>query len=137
MGWRLYLDDDADTFRPPRTTIENPAWRSEVRLPPIPPDLSHLGDWVIARNFEEARAAVERLGFPTFVAFDHDLADGRDAIPLVNLLIAMDMESGSMPRDFAYEVHSRNPPGAENIRSKLESYFRSKSLPDSPCRFMP
>jgi len=131
MGWRLYLDDDADTVRPPERTVENPAWRSEARLPPNPPDLSHLGEWVIARSVDEAREAVSRLGFPSFIAFDHDLSDGRDAVALVDLLIAMDMEEGSMPPDFSYEVHSKNPWGAPNIHSKFESYRRSKGI-DAP-----
>lgn len=128
--WRLYLDDDADEARRPDISVENPGWRLRAGLPKNPPLLQHLGDWVIAKNYDEAIEAINVLGFPSFVSFDHDIASKETGVDLAKYLVNLDLDFNTMPRDFDYEVHSANPVGAENIRKLLESYLAQKDWDD-------
>jgi hypothetical protein len=41
-------------------------------------------------------------------------------------LIEQDMNNQTMPKDFNFSVHSKNPVGAENIRSILTNYLHFK-----------
>lgn len=127
MGWRLYLDDHADGARRPRISVEEPGWRRRQGLHPSPPQLDHLGEWVLARSHAEAVAAMEERGLPAFVSFDHDLGDGVDGMAVARWIVERDMDDGSMPADFAYEVHSANPVGKANIVGLLEPYLRHRA----------
>jgi hypothetical protein len=128
MKWKLFLDDDADTARRPDITVENPEWRRTMDLPLDPPDTSHLGDWILARNFREAKALIGEFGLPDFVSFDHDLADGKDGIAVAHHIVNTDLdaEGGALSNDFDFEVHSGNRVGRANIRGLLENYLSSK-----------
>lgn len=112
----LFLDDE----RFPRQVT----W---VRIP--------VADWQIVRSHEEAVAWVRKNGFPDVISFDHDLAQGhyhgdfsqgKTGYDFAKWLVEYDMETNSMPEDFAFTVHSMNPIGAQNIRSLLENYLRQK-----------
>jgi hypothetical protein len=106
MTYKLYLDD--------------------VRNPTTP------GPWVVARSFVEATEYVLRHGYPLYVSFDHDLGDETAytgyhfALWLVNL----DMDEGSMPHDFAFNVHSANTVGAANINGLLTKYIAMRTWAD-------
>jgi len=124
VGWKLFLDDDADGARRPAITVENPAWRSRMGLPRNPPDTWHLGEWIVARNYGEAEELLTRFGMPSFVSFDHDLGEERTGLDVARMIAERDLDMGDMPPGFAYEVHSANPVGRQNIRSYLESYLK-------------
>lgn len=129
--WKLFLDDDADTVRRPDITVENPAWRKTMDLPLDPPntDPAVLGDWKVARSYSEADALFAEFGLPFFASFDHDLADGKDGIAVIHRMIEIDMDSegGEISRHFAYEVHSGNRIGRDNIRGLLDGYLKQKT----------
>lgn len=92
----------------------------DIRDPP-----NDGGDWVIVRSYDDAVGVVQERGFPSLVSFDHDLGDqvpsGKD---FANWLVELDMNTGAMPDDFEFRVHSANPVGAANIRGLLESYLQ-------------
>lgn len=100
-----------------------------------------LPEWVITRNYDSFITEVKRE-FPSFVSFDHDLADEhynheamRDAavydkvrqtfkektgLECAKWLVEYCMETSQPFPD--YHVHSFNPVGAENIRSYIECF---------------
>jgi hypothetical protein len=126
----LFLDDDADTVRRPEISVENPAWREDRHLSTIPPDTAFLGAWKIARSVDEAIELLDTFGLPTFVSFDHDLCDLRPeytGLKVADEIVARDMVSGSLPENFAYEVHSWNPEGGPRIVGLLNGYLAEKS----------
>lgn len=127
MGWRLFLDDDADGSRRPEITVENPSWRMRMGLPMAVPDVFHLGQWRIARSHAEAVALIDELGLPEFASFDHDLGDGKDGVAVVRYMIEVDLNTGSLPDGFAFEAHSANPVGRANIKALWESYLRQRA----------
>lgn len=83
--------------------------------------------WIICRDFDEFKAAVEQHGYPSFVSFDHDLGknkkSGKD---VANWLVELDLDSNAMPSDFDYYVHSANPPGMRNIKGLMDNYLTFK-----------
>lgn len=122
-GWRLFLDDLAEGDRNPRLTVDHQRWRARAGLSPGLPNRPELGAWVVALNCGEAVAHVSRLGPPSFVSFDHDLADGLDGLWFARALIEADMDGSHLPDDFGYEVHSANPVGRTNIHGLLGRYL--------------
>lgn len=132
--WKLFLDDDAYGARNPKITVEVPEWRKNAKLPENPPETAELGAWVIATSVDEAMNAIEERGFPTFVSFDHDLGDGQDGIALAHALIDLDIDTMGMPADFAFEVHSANPIGRQNITCLLSNYLEFKGRRGEPTR---
>jgi len=87
-------------------------------------------DWIIARTPLQAIQAFENYGMPYEIAFDHDLgvsSDGTkmEVMEFVNYLWHL-AEEGKLifPSDFKYSIHSQNPIGAENIRSKMDQLIR-------------
>jgi hypothetical protein len=123
VSWKLFVDDDAHGMRRPSLTVENPAWRASMNLPAVPPETSHLGEWVVALDAAAAISIIEARGVPAFVSFDHDLGDGRDAMAVVRHMIEVDMERAAIPDGFSYEVHSANPVGRANITGLLDGYL--------------
>jgi len=97
---------------------------------------SRGADWHIVRSVNEAIAWVKENGFPDVISFDHDLAmehyagdfsgqnTGHD---FAKWLVDYDMDTHTMPNNFYFTVHSKNPTGAENIRCLLESYIRHRA----------
>lgn len=93
-------------------------------------------DWQIVRSLQEAKEWVTKNGFPDVISFDHDLginhyvgdySDGNTGYDFAKWLIEYDIDTGTMPSDFKFTVHSKNPIGSENIRSILENYIRFKN----------
>lgn len=129
-GWRMFLDDDADTVRRPEISVESREWREDRGLSPTPPDTASLGAWKIARSVEEALALLDEYGLPTFVSFDHDLCDerpGYTGLKVAEEIVARDMVTGALPENFAYEVHSWNPKGGPRIVGLLKGYLSEKA----------
>lgn len=105
-------------------------------------------EWTIVRNYDEFVRAIKKHGLPFFISFDHDLADEHYRASMFNAdkhytkyyndgtfkektgyhaakwLVDYCMDNNrALPQ---WNVHSANPCGAENIRSYLQSYERSR-----------
>lgn len=103
MTWKLFLDDERDIGV-----------------------IDDNDNWYVARDFYDARALVIKQGLPDFISFDHDLGDGVETgADFANWLIDyMLNKSKKFPANFDYYVHSMNPPGAANIRAKMEAAIK-------------
>jgi hypothetical protein len=93
-------------------------------------------DWQVVRSLQEAKDWVLKNGFPDVISFDHDLGlqhyagnydDGLTGYDFAKWLIEYDMDTNTMPENFKFTVHSKNPIGAENIRQALENYIRHRN----------
>lgn len=130
MSYKLFLDDERI---PQRVT-----W---TKLP--------LGPWTIVRNYDIFVKHITNFGLPSFVTFDHDLADEHypcfepsGGINNMNK-ISYDKYKEKTGYDCAkwlcdycaehnldfpaYTVHSMNPIGRENISNYIENYKRSRT----------
>jgi hypothetical protein len=87
-----------------------------------PPDET----WIVVRSFREAHDWVKQHGFPTLVSLDHDLGGELTGMDFVHFLINLDLDTGTMPDDFSFIVHSANPVGAGNIAGLLDQYLRMR-----------
>ncbi len=103
QSWKLYVDD----IRTPDDKTFN-----------------------VARTVAEAQILIRQQGVPEFISFDHDL--GVDEMgklfptgyDLAKWIVEMDMDAVlTLPNEFDFTVHSKNPVGAENIRSYLNNYL--------------
>ena len=123
--YKLFIDD-----------VRNPSDVKWVQLP--------LGPWEVVRNYNEFVSHVTKNGLPSFVAFDHDLADEHYRPSMYNKdghysnyytdgtfkektgydcakwLIEYCMNNNKMFPN--YEVHSMNPIGKMNIKSIVENF---------------
>jgi hypothetical protein len=82
-------------------------------------------DWVIVRTSQEAIDAVTAHGFPSFISFDHDLGGDDTAIVFINWSTDQLIDGHlTIPVDFDYYVHSQNPIGVTNIKSKMDQLIR-------------
>lgn len=96
--WKLFLDDE--------------------RFPVDP-------EFCIARNSYDAIWMVKQLGCPVEIAFDHDLS-GNDTVMTFLRWFEDAVIDGviDLPKNFCYSVHSQNPVGAENIRSRMDQLIK-------------
>ena len=84
-------------------------------------------DWIVVRTVKEAIAWVQHNTFPNHISFDNDLGpDQKEGWEFAQWLIDYDLDTGRIPKDFTFYVHSQNVSAAENIRNKLNSYLRFK-----------
>ena len=91
----------------------------DERFPPV-----SGGPWHIVRSYAEAVAWVEVHGFPSFVSFDNDLGEGQpEGWRFAQWLIDRDLDSGGMPADFGFAVHSQNPVRRADIAARLKRYL--------------
>lgn len=104
MSFKLFLDDQ---------------WDEPEMFFRHPPE-----GFIPARSSSEAIELTQKHGVPEFISFDHDLADGDDAMVYIRWLSDnyYDMQ---IPN---YKVHSANPVGKANIIAKMESWRRSQQL---------
>ena len=100
--------------------------------------------WQTVRSYNEATAWVIEHGFPTIVSFDHDLGyeeydtnengivivtnstEAKSGYDFAKWLIEYDMNTNTMPVNFAFTVHSMNPVGKKNIEALLNSYIKHR-----------
>ena len=109
MNWKMFLDD----IRHPKTD-----------------------GWVLCRSFDDAVSTIESYGcFPAYISFDHDLGvarrdgDTKSGYDFAKWLVEQEMNGKFLfPEGFAFNVHSANPVGKENIEKYLESYFRFRGV---------
>lgn len=82
--------------------------------------------WVIARSSADAIAAVEGLGVPDYISYDHDLGGDDTSIKFIWWMIDAYIDGKITTFPVNYYVHSQNPIGAENIRSLLGGFISSE-----------
>jgi hypothetical protein len=110
--------------------------RKYTKLPDVPNE-----HWVVVRSYNEFVDTINKLGLPTFVSLDHDIASSHyghglqgDDIPYdsytektgydcAKWLVEYCMKKGV--KHPPYVVHSMNPVGEKNIISYVESYNKS------------
>jgi hypothetical protein len=93
--------------------------------------IDYSGKWVIVRSFNEAMNWVLQNGVPSYISFDHDLGemDGHDSLSgydFAKWLVEHDLDTGAIPGEFNFAVHSKNPVGAQNIYMLLSNYMRNR-----------
>lgn len=116
MTYNLFIDDE----RVPMD-VKWGSWQDQ--------ELYRDGDWFIARNWVETLEIVITYGFPSLISFDHDLGkDEKTGYEIAQRLCDMVMDGVSMPEDFSFKVHSKNPVGAENIRTYMENFLKYKGM---------
>ena len=114
MKWILFLDD--------------------IRFP-VDANLAFGKDElvIIARSMDDAVWYIRRHGIPCQIHFDHDLADEhyiigdgeKTGFAFAKWLCDYIMDNElDLPVGFAYNVHSSNPAGAENIRSLMGNFVK-------------
>jgi hypothetical protein len=85
-------------------------------------------EWVIARNWHEVLELIVSLGMPSMISFDHDLGDGeKTGYEIAQKLCDMIMDGVALPENFDFMVHSKNPVGADNIRSYMKNFLDHNS----------
>jgi hypothetical protein len=109
-GWYMFLDDE-----------RHPSWVG------IAPE----DNVVLCRSSKEAKRECLTRGKPPSLMFlDHDLGYRNKDYPSWGVDTTMDFLQWATDKypdwDFDYEVHSMNPVGAQNIKSFLESFIRSR-----------
>jgi hypothetical protein len=124
MSYRLFLDD--------------------VRTIAMVPQLPQNADWTIVRNYDDFVKVITARGLPSFISFDHDLADVhyasfekfmKGAASYKELYENCKEKTGyhcakwlidyCLDNDKKlplYFVHSANPAGRDNINGILNSF---------------
>ena len=118
MTYHLFLDDE-----------RHPWSVSWVKIPEAV--------WQVVRNYDEFVETIETYGIPTFVSFDHDLADAH-YVAMLNEVEGRPSDYGTEKTGFecakwlvdycidreikfpGYEVHSMNPIGSKRIKDYIE-----------------
>lgn len=125
MSYKLFLDDER---------IPN-----QVKWVEMP-----IGPWIIVRDYSSFIRHVTDFGLPSFVSFDHDLADehypcfepkgGIDNMKEISYNKYKEKTGYDCAKWLCeychdhnlifpeYQVHSMNPIGRENIRSFIENF---------------
>ncbi len=128
MSYQLFLDD-----------VRMPYQVGDYMYPVELRRQYRLEEWKIVRNYQEFVAAINELGLPSKISFDHDLADvhydpatwtesfvyqEETGYDCAKWLCDYCMERGlPLPE---YYVHSMNPIGKENIIKYLTNYKNRK-----------
>ena len=112
MQYNLFIDDE----RVPMD-VKWGSWEDQA--------LYRDSEWIIARDWFEVLELVVSLGFPSLISFDHDLGDKqKTGYEIAQKLCDMIMDGVELPVGFQYRVHSKNPVGAENIRSFMNNFIK-------------
>ncbi len=110
-------------------------WLDDIRDP-------FVGDWLMAyapgfaygdgevvwvKNFDDFVSHIKFKGIPDMISFDHDLGEnskynGYEILQKITDMI-LDGEY-KLPHGFQFMVHSKNPVGAENIRSFMNNFIK-------------
>jgi len=111
MTYQLFIDDERDPI-----DVKWGTWQEQA--------LYRDSDWIVARNWFEVLELVVTYGFPSLISFDHDLGDGEQTgYEIARKLCDMVMDGVEMPNNFQFLVHSKNPVGAENIRTYMNNFL--------------
>ncbi len=113
MTWNLFIDDE-------RWPIDA-TWAEWY---------GKREDWFVARDWHEVQSLIETYGMPEFISFDHDL--GPDDVTINGYQIAQHIVDKdiagewTIPENFGFYVHSKNPIGRKNIEGLLNRYIQFK-----------
>jgi hypothetical protein len=112
MDWNLFIDDE----RNPKDIT----WCNSINR------YDYLNcEWLIARNWDEVYSLIDTLGFPSIISFDHDLGAGEiTGYEIAQKLCDMIMNGVTLPKNFEFRIHSKNPVGAENIRQYINNFLK-------------
>lgn len=110
MSYKLWIDDDAG--------------RVDLLLVGRDPP-QNTGHWIIARSSKEAIDIFKARGIPYYISFDHDLGLKADGTEDTAKEICKYLFERFPKATIDYEVHSRNPDGANWIVSYMESWKKS------------
>ena len=115
MRWKLFVDDERDP-----EFLQLLSAQGE----PIDPE----GPWITARSQYEAQTLIADQGLPTMMSFDHDFGpeEAGNGHRLAKWLVEQDLDGALDLTHLSYQVHSRNPVGARNIRGVLDQYLKFK-----------
>jgi hypothetical protein len=112
MSYRLFIDDERNPI-----DVTWGTWQDQA--------LYRDDEWFIARDWYEVLGIVLSQGFPQMISFDHDLGDNqKTGYEIAQKLCEMVMDGAELPQGFQYLVHSKNPVGAENIRSYMDNFLK-------------
>ena len=110
MTYKLFIDDERN---PGDVT-----WMATT---------DYSGDlWIVARSMDAAKSVIEQFGMPKHISFDHDLGDDQPTGYEIAKWIAETVMDGnySLPVDFTFSVHSKNPVGAKNITMYMHNFIK-------------
>lgn len=114
MSWKLFIDDERDPL-----DVKWGSWQDQA--------LYRDTDWIIARDLPEVTEIILSLGMPEMISFDHDLgynkATGYDIAKMLVELVMDSCDKYQFSENFQYMVHSKNPVGAQNIKSYLDNFM--------------
>ena len=86
-----------------------------------PPDDTRI----VVRNIQEATDYLDKNNIPDVISFDHDLGGGETSITIINYITEGILDGKFLfPVGFAYHIHSANPVGSENIKSKMDQLLK-------------
>ena len=103
-------------LEPLMTNLPKPVklWIDDVRDPPD-------STWKVARTSAGAIDVLQNMEFlPDVISFDHDLGGDDTTLNVVDYLYECMYKGKLLPPDFIYQIHSQNPVGAVNIKSKMD-----------------
>jgi len=83
----------------------------------------HIWVWQRAVSSQAAIEQLQQTGCPGLISFDHDLGGDDTARTVVQWMINQDLDTGFIPDDFEFRVHSQNPVGAQFIQQTLTRYL--------------
>lgn len=85
-------------------------------------------NWIIVRSVAEAQDYVEKNGAPRYVSFDNDLGENMpEGRMFAAWLVDQDLNTGFLPLDFDFYVHSQNPIAKNAIEGLMSSYLQFKT----------
>lgn len=86
-----------------------------------PPD----DTWWVARSSKAGIDFLLAYGMPDEISFDHDLGGDDTAMVFINTMIEMVLDGNlKIHPEFDYTIHSANPVGCENIKSKMDGFLK-------------
>lgn len=82
-------------------------------------------DWAIVRSSDSAIRMIKQNGMPSEISFDHDLGGDDTSIVIVDFIINGLLDKDfEIPIGFKYSIHSQNPIGSINIKTKMDNIIR-------------
>ena len=130
MTWNLFIDDERN--------LDDVTWAPwQVR------EKYRNEEWVICRTKIDVINAIfdHDKTVPSFISFDHDLGDDEPTgAEITRWVVEMDLDGViTIPADFDFYVHSKNPIGKSNIEGYLKGYLKAKAraaeVPHNEARF--
>ena len=83
--------------------------------------------WIVCRTSDEAIEAVKTHGWPVYMSLDHDLGGDDTAMVFLKRLVNEIWDGDKCPP--MWNVHSRNPEGAKNVKAFMGSWHKSFYMP--------